>query len=72
MKRPIHIPAGHYFTVPEVAEIYQNDRRSIIHWLEQGWVKGVKTGIGWLIEADSIGVFSPPKPGPKVKNDTPE
>lgn len=68
---PIFIPAGHYYTIPEVAEMYQLGRRSIIHWLEQGWIKGIKTGIGWLIEADSIEGFTPPKPGPrKAINDT--
>lgn len=67
---PVFIPAGHYYTALEVSEMYQLDRRSIIHWLKRGWVKGIKIGMGWLIEADSIEGFTPPKPGPKVKNDT--
>ena len=62
---PIFIPSGGYYTIPEVAALLGEDRRTVNNWLKSGRLQGVKTGIGWLVWADGVKEFTPPKPGPK-------
>lgn len=62
---PIFIPEGNYYTIPEVTELLGEERRTVNNWLKSGRLRGVKTGIGWLVSAEGLEGFTPPKPGPK-------
>jgi len=57
MPKPKYFPEGDFYTVPEVADILQENRRNIINWLKSGHLKGVKTGIGWQVEATQLEGF---------------
>ena len=62
MNTPVFIPSGNYISTPEVAAQHPDwPRTTITSWLRSGHLTGVKTGIGWLIEAGQLATFKPVK-----------
>lgn len=64
---PVFIPEGYYHTVPEAANILQESRRNITNWLKSEYLKGVKTGTGWQVEATQLNGFQRPQRGRPLK-----
>lgn len=61
---PTHIPEGDYYTLEELAQMYEVTRRTAQQWIEKGWIKSIYFGGAHHIEAGQLEGFNRPKPGP--------
>jgi excisionase family DNA binding protein len=64
---PTHIPEGNYYTLEELAQMYNVARRTAQQWIEKGWLKSIYFGGAHHIEAGQLEGFSRPKPGSPAK-----
>jgi len=60
-----------YYTPPEVAEQLDRHRSTVTRWCREGLLDAIDLGEGmntrWLIPANSLETFDPPKLGPPFK-----
>ena len=64
---PTHITEGDYYTLEELAQIYDVTHRTAQQWIDKGWIKSIYFGSVHHIEAGQLEGFSRPKPGPRPK-----
>jgi excisionase family DNA binding protein len=41
-------------------------RQTVLQWVRKGWLPAQRVGSQWIVDADTVANFKPPKPGPKT------